>query len=88
MDYHLRPQTCLTCQHIVGYNYGGRLETFADDFQSVGKQLSSKFKEFYAPEFRHQTDARNLLDKNYTDDLYARVFEIYKIDFLNFSYDQ
>jgi len=88
MDYHWRPQTYLSCKHIVDYNYVGRLETFADDFQSIGKQLSSNFEKYYAPEFRHQTDARNLLAKYYTDDLYARVFEIYKIDFMTFEYDQ
>ena len=88
MDYHWRPQTYLTCQNTIDYDFTGRLETFADDFQAIGKKLSPKFDEYYVPEFRHQTDAHNLLEKYYNDKLYARVFDIYKIDFETFSYDK
>ena len=88
MDYHWRPQAYLTCRHIVNYNHIGKLESFEDDFQRIGMQLSPEFEEFYAPEFRHKTDAHNLLEKYYTNDLYTRVFEIYEVDFMNFSYDR
>jgi len=88
MDYHWRAQTYLTCQHIVDYSYVGKLESFSKDFKNIGKFLSPDFEKYYAAEFNHKTNAQNLLDKYYTDDLYARVFEIYKVDFLNFSYNQ
>lgn len=88
MNNHWRPQAHLICLNTIEYNKIGRLENFSDDFSLIGKQLSPDFSKFYAPEVRHQTDANSLLKKYYNDDLYARVYEIYKVDFLSFSYDR
>ena len=88
MNNHWRPQAHLICLNTIKYNKIGRLESFSDDFSLIGGQLSSDFGKYYAPEIRHQTDANSLLKKYYNDDLYARVYNIYKIDFLSFSYDR
>lgn len=88
MDYHWRPQAYLVCLNTINYNLIGRLETFVDDFSKVGGQLSPDFNKYYAPEVRHQTDATKVLKKYYNDDLFARVYEVYKVDFINFSYNR
>lgn len=86
MDYHWRPQANLTCQNAIKYDFVGRIESFSDNFWSIGKKLSPEFDKYYVPEVRHQTDATNLLDEYYSDKLYARVYNIYKVDFECFSY--
>jgi dermatan 4-sulfotransferase 1 len=86
MDYHWRQQTYLTCQDVIKYNYIGRLEMFSDDFFSIGKSLSPAFSNYYKVAIRHKSGANDLMKKYYSDDLYERVYKIYEMDFINFSY--
>lgn len=88
MDYHWRPQTFLTCQSSINYDFVGKLETFDDDFKEVADNISLDLLEYYLPEVRHQTNSKKLLQNYYDDDLFERVYNIYKVDFLNFSYDK
>ena len=88
MDYHWRPQTYLTCQSTIKYDFIGKLESFNSDFGVVGKMISSELDSYYSPEVRHQTDANKMLAEYYNDDLYNRVYNIYKLDFENFSYNK
>jgi len=88
MDYHWRPQYYLTCQKNITYDYVGRLENFAADFFEVGKKISPNFNQYYIPEIRHKTNANTLLHQYYNEDLYARTYKIYEIDFMNFGYNK
>lgn len=88
MDYHWRPQTYLTCQSTIKYDFIGKLEKFENDFNEVGKKISPEIGKYYSPEVRHQTDANNMLKKYYDKDLFSRVYDIYKVDFDNFSYNK
>lgn len=88
MDYHWRPQTYLTCHKMISYDFIGRLENFSDDFKNLGQVISPYFEKYYTHEVRHSTNAVNLLDKYYTDELYNRVFNIYKVDFACYSYNK
>ena len=88
MDYHWRPQTYLTCQSSIDYDFIGKLESFDDDFKIISKNISKNMNKYYSPEIRHHTNANKLLDKYYDDDLYDRVYNIYEADFINFSYNK
>jgi len=88
MDYHWRPQTYLTCQSTIKYDFVGRIENFENDFDLVGEKISPDFKKYYSKELRHQTDANKLLNEYYDQDLFRRVYDLYKVDFDNFSYNQ
>jgi len=87
MDYHWRPQTLLTCQNKINYDFIGRMETFSEDFDKIGNKLSPQFDKYYTSEVRHRTDANKQQEQYYTNDLYARVYSIYKDDFDQFSYE-
>lgn len=86
MDYHWRHQTFLTCVNQINYDFIGRLETFSEDFNSIGGKLCPDFNKYYSPEIRHQTNAKSLLGEYYTRELYNRVYDIYEEDFKTFSY--
>jgi hypothetical protein len=86
MDYHWRPQTYLTCQSTIKYDFIGKLENFENDFNHASKYISPELDKYYSPEVRHQTGANKRLQKYYDDDLFERVYNIYEVDFVNFSY--
>ncbi len=88
MDYHWRPQSYLTCQSNIDYDFIGKLESFNDDFKVVSGNISKKMNKYFSPEIRHYTNANKLLDKYYDYDLFDRVYNIYEVDFINFSYDK
>ena len=76
------------CQKNITYDYVGRLENFSADFFEVGEKISSNFNQYYIPEIRHKTNANTLLHQYYNEDLYARTYKIYEVDFINFGYEK
>lgn len=88
MDYHWRQQAYITCQESIEYDYIGHLESFTDDFFSIGGRLSSDFGQYYNLAIQHKSGANDLMAQYYTDELYERVYEIYEVDFVTFSYNQ
>lgn len=88
MDYHWRHQSYLTCQTTIQYDFVGKLESFDFDFKKVSEHLSPEMHKYYLSEVRHQTNANQLLLKYYDKDLFDRVYDIYEVDFLNFSYNK
>ncbi|MCK5902135.1 MAG: sulfotransferase family 2 domain-containing protein [Cocleimonas sp.] len=88
MNYHWRAQWYLTCQETIKYHYIGRLESFSEDFLEIGKKLSVDFPKYRTSEKRHKTSAKRLMSDFYNKALYQKVYDIYKIDFLNFGYEK
>ncbi len=84
MDNHWRHQYYSTYQGTINYHFIGKLESFDVDFSFVMKKLGAE--DYYKTESRHATSSMMRISEYYTDELFDRVYNIYKIDFETFGY--
>lgn len=86
MNPHWRPQYHQTLQEAIDYDFVGRYENFTADFQYVFSSLNPDSLYDAVAETRHRTDANGQVLNYYTDELLAKVYQIYEIDFTHFDY--
>lgn len=85
LDIHWKPLNLLTAPHLINYNFIGRFETFARDFQFVLENIGLRKVE---PITRcdHATGALELLRRYYSPKIQSIVEDIYQEDFDLFGY--
>lgn len=88
MNPHWRPQYYQTFQDSIAFDTVGKFENFRDDFARLMLSLHPHGESFIAAETRHQTNALQLLEKHYSQEIASRVCDIYRKDFSHFDYDQ
>jgi len=91
MDPHWAPQSQLIFFDLIDYSFVGRFESFEADWSVVSRMIFSREIREAAPPLQvvdmHRTNATNKLADFYDGECVDLVREIYKEDFLAFSYD-
>jgi hypothetical protein len=85
MDAHWRPQTLLTAQAYIDYDFIGRFERLEADLNWVANKLNIMHYLKIQPT-PHRTNSDRKISEYYTDYLYKVVANIYIDDFKAFDY--
>jgi Sulfotransferase family len=89
MNPHWRPQSFHLVDNAIDYDFIGRFENFANDFNDVLKKIGSGIGDFFSSVTEHKTRASELISDLYADPACVRlVREIYAEDFRRFGYSE
>jgi len=84
---HYRAQTENLLWGDIQYDFVGKLEYFADELDRLAVDHDIDLRNYLSIRQRHATGAEQHLYRFYTDELQARVHELYRSDFDAFGYD-
>jgi hypothetical protein len=87
-DFHWRSQTAIVMPDIIKYNFIGRMESFAQDFEQVLRRLNASAELIAAiPEAVNPT-TKMYHAAAFDRELASRVYDMYRDDFMCFGYDR
>jgi len=87
MNPHWRPQYYQTFQNTLEFDFIGKFESFSDDFRYVLTSIVAGGITSLSTEVRHKTGASHLLDHYYTEEILAKVNQLFAVDFTAFDYE-
>jgi tetratricopeptide (TPR) repeat protein len=87
MNPHYAPQSFLMQVHYHPFSYIGCVEAMEESLSAImamAYDVKLKTQEDYRP---HRTDASSLIEKYFTPEIAAKIFDRFRVDFDVFGYD-